>query len=72
MSGKKGLFSPPYNLLEVLGQFSETKEHLLRAGGEIFQALRSALDTIIDISQGEKQDDGSSKPEEEIKQVEIK
>lgn len=72
MSRKKRSFSPPYNLLDFLGQFSETKEHLLRASGELLKAFQSAMDTIIDISQGEKDDNRSSKSKEEIKEVEIK
>lgn len=73
MSGRKSPFSPPYNLIELLGQFSGTKEHLAQAGSELLKAFRSALDTIIDISQGQKEDGSrSSKSKEEIKEVEIK
>jgi len=73
MEGKKRLFNQPFNIVEFLGQFSETKEHLLRAGGEIFQAFRSALTTIVELSQGWKEgEDSSESDKEEIKQVDIK
>ena len=72
MSGRKSPFNPPYNLIELLGQFAGTKEHLMKAGGELLKAFGSALGTIIDISQGQKDDSSSSKSKEEIKEVEIK
>lgn len=33
---------------EILGQFAETREHLIRARNELLLALRSALDTVIE------------------------
>lgn len=33
---------------EFLGQFSETRHHLIQARNEIFLALRSAVDTLIE------------------------
>lgn len=33
---------------EFLEQFADTREHLIRARNEIFLALRSALDTVIE------------------------
>jgi len=73
MERKRRLTDQPLNIGELLDQFSETKDHLLRAGNELFQAFRSAINTLREISMGKRESDGASdKEREEIKEVEIK